>query len=72
MGLIDMGVFINMGTPVAGRFFMGNPARINDLGVPLFQETSLYIYIDSYIRYRHICTSCLAPSLLYRLPLLLC
>ena len=48
MGLIDMGVFINMGTPVAGRFFMGNPARINDLGVPLFQETSLSLYIYIY------------------------
>ena len=25
-----------------GGFIMGNPTKMNDLGVPLFQETSIY------------------------------
>ena len=38
-GSLQMGVSINGGTQ--NRWFtMGNPIKIDDLGVPLFQETS--------------------------------
>jgi hypothetical protein len=43
----DMGVSINGGIPMAGWFIVENHIKIDDLGVPLFQEIplSLYIYI---------------------------
>ena len=36
-----MGVSINGGTPIAGWFTMKNPIKMDDLGVPLFQETPI-------------------------------
>ena len=35
-------VSINVGTPIAGWFIMDNSIKIDDLGVPIFQETSVW------------------------------
>ena len=43
-----MGVSKNMGTPKWMVKIMENPTKMDDLGVPLFSETSIYIYIPSW------------------------
>ena len=38
-------VFPKIGIPQNGWFILENPIKMDDLGVPLFSETSIYIYI---------------------------
>ena len=40
-------VFPEMGVPQNGWFKRENPIKTDDLGVPLFQETTIYIYIHT-------------------------
>jgi len=41
-----------MGVPQNGRFLMENPMKMDDLGIPLFQETSmLYCDVSNVPRY---------------------
>ena len=42
-GIINMGVSINGESPIAGWFMIEKPIKMDDLGVPLFQETSIYV-----------------------------
>ena len=40
-----MEVSIVMGVPQNGWFIMEHPIKTDDLGVPLFQETSKYVFL---------------------------
>ena len=51
---IHIWVFPNIGVPQNGWFIMENPVKMDDLGVPLFSETSIFIYYTVYIIYLYV------------------
>ena len=62
---IDMDVSKNRGTPQNGWFIMENPIEMDDLGVPLFLETSVWwliiviIIVESLLLLLFHCIKCL-------------
>ena len=42
-------VFPKINIPQNGWFILENPIKLDDLGVPLFSETSIHTYISLYL-----------------------
>ena len=42
-----------MGVPKNGWFIRENPTKMDDLGVPLFQETSIYFLPETFCELKH-------------------
>ena len=55
-------MFPRIGVPENGWFVVENPIKMDDLGVPLFLETPIYIYTYTYRRIV-VCDSVLRGSL---------
>ena len=49
--LVYIWVFPKIGVPPKGWFTMENPIKMDDLGVPLFLETPIYIYISAFSKH---------------------
>ena len=41
-------MFPKIGVPQNRRFVIENPIKMDDLGVPLFSETPIYVYIECF------------------------
>ena len=67
---VYIGVSKNRGTPKRMEFLMENPVKMDDLGVPLFLETSIYLSCDTpYIDLvHHRSTACPSIDLRRRRP----
>ena len=56
-------VFPKIRVPQSGWFIMEHPVKMDDLGVPLFSETPIYIYTHTYMYiYIDIYTGCFAAG----------